>query len=118
MSASLRLEVFEARIASGLAAASSLAKSARLASRSSNIASITTSACAHAALRSTSGTSRSSASRTRRLSRRPRSNSFAARFSAGAMRSGEVSCSVTRIPRIAHSAAMSPPITPAPTTCT
>jgi len=37
---------------------------------------------------------------------------------AGAMRSGAVSCSVTVIPRMAQTAAMSPPITPAPTMCT
>ena len=37
---------------------------------------------------------------------------------AGAMRSGAVSCSVTVMPRIAQMVAMSPPITPAPITCT
>ena len=37
---------------------------------------------------------------------------------AGAMRSTDWSCSVTVMPRSAHTAAMSPPITPAPTTCT
>src|SRR5258708_4889323 len=44
MSASLRLEVFEARIAPGFAAASSLANSSRLACKFSKIASMTTSA--------------------------------------------------------------------------
>ena len=46
MSASGRLEVLVARIASGFAVASSLANSARFASRFSKIASMITSACA------------------------------------------------------------------------
>ena len=54
----------------------------------------------------------------RRGSRSRRWNSFAARLTAGAMRSGAVSCKVTVMPRMAQIAAMSPPITPAPTTCT
>ena len=38
--------------------------------------------------------------------------------SAGSMYSAARSCSVTVKPRSAHQAAMSPPMTPAPTTCT
>jgi len=117
MSASLRLEVLLASTASGLAIASSLANSSRLAFRSSKIASMITSAFA-APAPATSGISRSIASRTRAGSRSRRLNSFAARSTAGARRSGEVSCSVTVMPRIAQIAAMSPPITPAPITCT
>ena len=117
ISASLRLEVLVARIASGLAIDSSLANSERFASRFSKMASISTSAW-RAPLPLTSGISRSSASRSRRGSRSRRLKSSAARFTAGARRSGAVSCSVTRRPRIAQIAAMSPPITPAPTTCT
>ena len=66
----------------------------------------------------TSGISRSVASRTRRGSRRRSAKSFAARPIAGASRSAFWSCSVTVRPRSAHHAAMSPPIVPAPTTCT
>ena len=41
-----------------------------------------------------------------------------ARSSAGSMNLSSRSCSVTLRPRCAHQAAMSPPMTPAPTTCT
>jgi len=115
MSASLRLDVFEARSASGFAAASSFANRSRLACRFSKIASMTTSA-RRAPSPGTSGVNKSSASRILDFSRSRRLKSSAARFIAGARRSGDWSCSVTVRPRIAHQAAMSPPMTPAPTT--
>ncbi len=58
------------------------------------------------------------ASRMRRGSLSRCAKSFAARPIAGARRSAFWSCSVTESPRSAHQAAMSPPIVPAPTTCT
>ena len=80
-------DVLVARIASGRARASTSAKSARLASTFSKIASMITSARAMPSP-ATSGIRRSSASRARRGSRRRSANSFAARFIAGARRCG------------------------------
>ena len=111
------LDVLVARIASGFAFFSSAANSARLASTFSKIASMITSARATPSP-ATSGISRSRASRARRGSFRRSANSLPARFIAGARRSAFWSCSVTVSPRSAHHAAMSPPIVPAPTTCT
>ena len=117
MSSSGMLDVLVARIASGFALASSAANRLRLASRFSKIASMMTSARATPSP-ATSGISRSVASRTRRGSFSRCAKSFAARPIAGARRSAFWSCSVTVSPRSAHQAAMSPPMVPAPTTCT
>ena len=117
ISSSGMLDVFVARIADGFAFRSSAANSVRLASAFSKIASMITSARATPSP-ATSGIRRSTASRTRRGSRSRSAKSLAARCIAGASRCAFWSCSVTLRPRNAHHAAMSPPIVPAPTTCT
>jgi hypothetical protein len=67
----------------------------------------------------TSGIRRSRAARAARRSRGIcGKKARVARCMAGAMRSAPLSCSVTWMPRRAHQAAMSPPMTPAPITCT
>ena len=102
----------------GFSCGSRRAYSSRLASRFSKIASMTTSACA---------TPRPSTSalqpRHRLLALRGIGiallEELARAFHAPASTySSARSCSVTVRPRAAHHAAMSPPITPAPTTCT
>ena len=110
-------DVLVARIASGRAFFSTAANTARLASTFSKIASMTTSARATPSP-AISGIRRSVASRTRRGSLRRSPKSLDARANAGARRAASWSCSVTVSPRSAHHAAMSPPIVPAPTTCT
>ena len=118
MSSSGMLDVLVARIAPGFAFASSAANSARLASRFSKIASMMTSARATPSP-ATSGIRRSvGVADAARILAAARAKSFAARAIAGASRSAFWSCSVTVRPRSAHHAAMSPPIVPAPTTCT
>ncbi|MCY1538702.1 hypothetical protein D9M68_742550 [compost metagenome] len=112
-----RLEVLVASRASAFMRGSRDRYSARLASGCSLIASITTSASG-TPLAAGSGIRWSKAARARRGSFRRRENSSAARFRAGAMRAMSWSCNVTVMPLSAHQAAMSPPITPAPTTCT
>ncbi|MNI43958.1 hypothetical protein D3C73_983060 [compost metagenome] len=112
-----RLDVLVASSASAFMRGSSDAYSARLASACSLMASMMMSA------RGTpppagSGIRRSRAARARRVSFKRRAYSAAARLMAGAMRAMSWSCRVTVMPLSAHHAAMSPPIVPAPTTCT
>ncbi len=110
-------DVLVASTASGRARFSSAAKSVRFASRFSKIASMITSA-RRTPSPATSGISRSRASRMRRGSLSRSLKSFAARAIAGARRAASWSCSVTVMPRNAHHDAMSPPMVPAPITCT
>ena len=117
ISSSGMLDVLVASSAVGFACFSTAANSERLASTFSKIASTITSARATPSP-ATSGISRSKASRRRRGSLSRCEKSLPARCIAGARRSAFWSCSVTVRPRSAHHAAMSPPIVPAPTTCT
>ena len=114
---SMMLEVLVARIAPGFILGSSLAYSSRLASAFSKMASITTSA------RATPSPARSICRRAAAACAAFASGSLLpkksrARSSAGRTYSSARSCSVTLMPRETHQAAISPPITPAPTTCT
>ena len=114
---SMRLEVLVASRAPGFMRGSSCAYSSCLASRFSKMASMTTSAPGTPSP-ATSALSRARAAAFFAGSRTRLSNSSCARFRAGCTYSRARSCSVTVNPRSADQAAMSPPMTPAPTTCT
>ena len=112
------LDVLVARIAPGFAFASSAANSAALRVEVLEDRLDDRRRRARRRRRRRPGSAGRVASRTRRGSAAARAKSFAARPIAGASRSAFWSCSVTVRPRSAHHAAMSPPIVPAPTTCT
>ncbi len=112
---SIRLEVFVASSALPFMRGSSRAYRLRFASRFSKIASMTTSARSTPSP-ATSALRRSLAAWFFAGSRNRLSNSSCERRNAGLICSRERSCSVTVKPRSAAQAAISPPITPAPTT--
>ena len=109
-------EVFVAKIAPALLTVSRFWKTACLTSSFSATASIIRSASA-ASLPSKSARRRASAAATLSSLFRRRSNNFFARAIAPSMAASFISANVTSRPAIAPTAAMSPPITPAPTTC-
>ena len=117
ISASGMAEVLVANTASAFMRGSMPANNSRFASASSKIASIMTSALL-TPLPSTSAINLLTAPATRFLSRSFFLNNDFARFRAGSMNFISRSCRVTSRPRSTHQAAMSPPITPAPMTCT
>ena len=110
-------DVLVAMMAPGLSLSSRPLKMACLTSSFSTTASITTSARA-TPLPLGSASSRSMAASTSRFFFSRFLNSALPRSSAGWIRAMSRSCSVTLMPRSAHQAAISPPITPAPITCT
>ena len=109
-------EVFVAKIALALLTASRFLKTACLTSSFSATASMIRSASV-APLPSRSVRSRANAKATFSSLFRRRSNNFLARAIAPTIAASFISVNVTSSPAIAPMAAISPPITPAPTTC-